>query len=202
MNNYEYIVAGLPDITPDWRFPDGVTPETILADIREQLSAKDSALVDRLLEGFDDEKLGADFYASAIKSKNRFIREYFKFDLNLRNAKVRYLNGALGRPSNQDVLVLGEDEPEFDDAAKVQAALAASDLLSRERSLDDVLWDKIGELTVFDYFDIDAILGFIAKLHIISRWFRLDENTGRELFRKLVDEVRGTFSGVQFKAEK
>lgn len=202
MNNYEYIVAGLPDITPDWRFPDGVTPETILADIREQLSAKDSALVDRLLEGFDDEKLGADFYASAIKSKNRFIREYFKFDLNLRNAKVRYLNGALGRPLNQDVLVLGKDEPEFDDAAKVQAALAASDLLSRERSLDDVLWDKIGELTVFDYFDIDAILGFIAKLHIISRWFRLDENTGRELFRKLVDEVRGTFSGVQFKAEK
>ncbi|MCR5003145.1 MAG: DUF2764 domain-containing protein [Bacteroidales bacterium] len=202
MNNYEYIVAGLPDIAPEWKFPDGVTPETILEDILEQLSRKDRALVDLLMSGFDDEKLGADFYAAALSSKNRFIREYFQFDLNLRNAKVRYLNGALGRSADQDVLVLGEEEPEFEDAQKVQAALASTDLLSRERSLDDVLWDKIGEITVFDYFDIDAILGFIAKLHIISRWFKLDEGTGRELFRKLVDEVRGTFKGVQYKAEK
>ena len=45
------------------------------------------------------------------------------------------------------------------------------------------------------YFDINVILGFLCKLHIVSRWAMLDEQTGREMFRKLVDEVRGTFRG-------
>ena len=57
---------------------------------------------------------------------------------------------------------------------------------------------KISTLTTFNYFDIDTILGFIAKLNIVARWFRLDEQTGREMFKKLVDEVRGTFTGVQY----
>lgn len=62
------------------------------------------------------------------------------------------------------------------------------------------MWDKIDEMTTYDYFDIEAILGFLAKLHIVERWYILDEKTGREMFRKLVDEVRGTFKGVRFDA--
>ena len=44
-----------------------------------------------------------------------------------------------------------------------------------------------------DVFDIEAILGFIAKLKIIDRWDKLDPETGRELFRKLVEEIRSTY---------
>ena len=60
------------------------------------------------------------------------------------------------------------------------------------------MWEKIGNLTTFNYFDIDAILGFITKLNIVARWYKLDEQTGREMFKKLVDEVRGTFKGVEY----
>ena len=56
----------------------------------------------------------------------------------------------------------------------------------------------LDELTVQHYFDMDVILAFILKLHIIDRWHLLDEQTGREMFRKLVDEVRGTFKGVDY----
>ncbi len=45
---------------------------------------------------------------------------------------------------------------------------------------------------------MNVILSFILKLHIIDRWHILDEQTGREMFRKLVDEVRGTFKGVEY----
>ena len=38
----------------------------------------------------------------------------------------------------------------------------------------------------------ERILGFTAKLKIIDRWNKLDPETGRELFRKLVDEIRKT----------
>ena len=64
------------------------------------------------------------------------------------------------------------------------------------------MWDKINEITTFNYFDLDAIPGFIARLHIIGRWFALGEKTGREMFRRLVDEVRGTFKGVNYEPAK
>ena len=38
----------------------------------------------------------------------------------------------------------------------------------------------------------------IEILGPLGNGFPLDEARGRELFRKLVDEVRGTFKGVQF----
>lgn len=73
------------------------------------------------------------------------------------------------------------------------AVLENGDILRRERGLDDLMWKRIDEITVMDVFDIEAILGFIAKLKIIDRWDRLDPETGRELFRKLVEEIRSTY---------
>jgi hypothetical protein len=42
------------------------------------------------------------------------------------------------------------------------------------------------------------VLGYIARLHIVDRWLSLDEEAGRELFHKLVKQVKGTYKGVQF----
>lgn len=197
MHNYEYIVASLPDISTDWKFTDG-GPELYIEQILEQCSKGDRKLVDFLREGFDEDNLNPEFYKKALAHGNRFIREYFTFDLNMRNAKVKYLNKALGRPLEKDVIRLSEDEMEFDEAQEVESILSGKELLARERGLDDMMWDKIDRLTVFDYFDMERILAFIAKLQIITRWFRLDEQTGREMFKKLVDEVRGTSKGIDY----
>ena len=89
-------------------------------------------------------------------------------------------------------------EAEFEEAGSLDAVLNAGDILSRERGIDDLMWEKISDLTTFNYFDIDAILGFITKLNIVARWYKLDEQTGREMFKRLVDEVRGTFKGVEY----
>ena len=89
-------------------------------------------------------------------------------------------------------------EAEFEEAGELETVLNAGDILSRERGIDDLMWEKISNLTTFNYFDIDAILGFITKLNIVARWYKLDEQTGREMFKRLVDEVRGTFKGVEY----
>ena len=206
MNNYEYIVASLPDITTGWKFGEK-TPEDYIEEIVSLCSNKDRETITFLLDGYCDEKLNAEFYCEALQHKNAFIREFFLFDLNVRNAKVKYLNKALGREADRDVLTFGEDaapkvleatEKEFEEAAALEAVFAQADILSRERGIDDLMWDKINNLTTFNYFDINAILGFITKLNIVARWFRLDEQTGREMFKQLVDEVRGTFKGVEY----
>ena len=206
MNNYEYIVASLPDITTGWKFGEK-SPQDYIEEIVSLCSEKDNELIDFLLSGYKDENLNTEFYAKALIHKDRFIREYFRFDLNVRNAKVKYLNKALGRPSEKDVLVFSEDAPqavldavseEFEEAADLETVFNAGDILSRERGIDDLMWEKIDSLTTFNYFDIDAILGFITKLNIVARWYKLDEQTGREMFKRLVDEVRGTFKGVEY----
>ncbi len=207
MNNYVYIIAGLPDFTPDWKQGDK-SLEEYLSQVKELLSAKDQETVRLIEDGFDKEKIGQEFYKEVLAHGNAFIRDFFQFDLNVRNAKVRYLNQALGRDPLKDVLSMADpdaeekgnevEEPEFKEAARLQSILEGRDILARERGIDDLYWDKIDELTLFDYLNFDKILAFVVKMMIIRRWLLLDEQTGREMFKRLVDEIRGTFKGVEY----
>lgn len=146
-----------------------------------------------LVDGYDADA-SADFYRRALAHGNRFIREWFRFDLDLRNATVAFLNDALGRPDGQDLVFLAEREAEeFPEEEAVQQVLNRADLLQRERGLDDLRWQKVDELTAMDVFDLELILGFVAKLKIVDRWLQLDPEAGRELFRKLVEDIRSTY---------
>ena len=214
MNNYEYIIASLPVLSQDGKDLRNLDYDGTVAFIRQQCSPADRMLTDQLLRGFDEETLGEAFYREALGERirkadpfsaeptppqpprNAFIRDYFTFDLRVRNAKVRFLNKALGRPAGQDIFL--EPDGEFPEAERLAAVLAEKDILKRERGLDDLMWEKALSLVTFRPFSIDAVLGFIARFHILERWIRLDEQTGRELFRRLVEEVRGTFRGVDF----
>ena len=190
MNNYEYIIASLPLLSKDGKeMPD---TDAILSEIREQLSAKDISTLDLLLSSFDPDKLDAEFYRKAAKDRNRFIREFFCLDLGIRNTKVEYLNSTLGRPEGTDVVVLDPDgeDPAFEQKAEVEALLRTDDILGRERALDDFYWKTVDAITVLDYFNLDVVLAFVVKLKMVERWLRLDEATGRELFRKLVKEIK------------
>lgn len=194
MNNYEYIVASLPVIEPGSRLGSSSAANAITNDIREQLSNKDNALVTMLLDGFDPEKLNAGFYRACLGSGSRFLREYFLFDLFLRNTKVEYLNASLGRPKGKDVLLLEElEDYEFEQKEEIVEILSGTDIIGREKGLDMAIWEHVEEVTTMDVFDMDAILGFIARLKIIDRWDKLDPETGAELFRRLIKEIRATY---------
>lgn len=194
MNNYEYIVASLPVIEPGSRLGSSSAANAIIDDIREQLSNKDNALVTMLLDGFDPEKLNARFYRACLGSGSRFLREYFLFDLFLRNTKVEYLNASLGRPEGKDVLLLEElEDYEFEQKEEIVEILSGTDIIGREKGLDMAIWEHVEEVTTMDVFDMDAILGFIARLKIIDRWDKLDPETGAELFRRLIKEIRATY---------
>ena len=202
MNNYHYIIAGLPELSMD-SATGGRDTGALLAGIKEQCSPSDLEIISFLEKGYVAENLTADFYREAVGSRNGFLRKWFAFDLNVRNAKVRYLNAALGREKSKDVIILDEEDPlaqeeDFVEAAKIASVLSSDDIIARERGIDSLYWEKAEELTLFHYFDLTCILGFIVRLKIIDRWLVLDEETGREMFRKLVNEVRGTFGGVRY----
>lgn len=194
MNNYEYIIAGLPLLQSG--SPKGwhIDCAALIGDIRSNLSARDNALLDFFLSGYDQDSLGAAFYETALSHRNRFIREFFTYDLMVRNTKVDWINSTVGRPEGTDVIKIDsglEDEELM--RQEVRAVLDCGDIIRRERGLDDLMWRKADELTLWSLFDMSVILTFTAKLKVVERWEKLDPETGQEYFRKLVQEIRATY---------
>ena len=189
MDNYVYIVAGLPELTSGFEnsgFDYGAVKESIM----EQLSKKDQQLVELIEEGFDEQTLGADFYIRAAQNKNRFIREYFDFDGRLRNLKVEYLAKRLGKES--DPYLVNLEEADFEEEKQIQDILADADFVQREQKMDELKWEKASDIARMDYFNMNAILAFLVKAKTVQRWAELDPAKGQEMFKKLVTEIRGT----------
>ncbi len=189
MDNYVYIVAGLPELTATY---EGASFDyaAVKASIMELLSEKDQELVELMEAGFDESTLGADFYAKAAESKNRFIREYFDFDGRLRNMKVNYLAKRLGK--NGEDFMVELPEADFEEARQVEEILADADFVEREQKMDELKWEKASDIARMDYFNMNAILAFLVKAKTVQRWAELDATKGQEMFKKLVQEIRGT----------
>ncbi len=189
MDNYVYIVAGLPELTSGFEntgFDYAVVKESIV----ELLSEKDQQLVELMEEGFDENTLGADFYAKAAESKNRFIREYFDFDGRLRNMKVNYLAKRLGK--NGEDFMVELPEADFDEEKQIQDILADADFVQHKQKMDELKGDTASDIARMDYFNMNAILAFLVKAKTVQRWAELDAEKGQEMFQKLVKEIRGT----------
>ena len=189
MDNYVYIVAGLPELTSGFEST-GFDYQAVKGSIVELLSESDQKLVELMEEGFDETTLGADFYAKAAESKNRFIREYFDFDGRLRNMKVEYLAKRLGKES--DPYLVNFEEADFEEGKQIQEILESPDFVQREQKMDELKWEKASDIARMDYFNMNAILAFLVKAKTVQRWAELDPTKGEEMFRKLVKEIRGT----------
>ena len=189
MNNYVYIVAGLPELTSGFENT-GFDYAAVKESIMELLSEKDQKLVELLEEGFDEDSLGQEFYEKAAASKNRFIREYFDFDGRLRNLKVGYLAQRLGKKG--DTFLVNLPEADFEEEKQINATLANPDFVAREQQMDELKWEKASDIARMDYFNMNTILAFLVKAKTVQRWAELDKEKGVALFRKLLTEIRGS----------
>ena len=185
MTNYPYLIASLPDFQPDCE-PHPFDLDALVAFLKANCPARDARRIDWLEAGLAPDRLGHIFYERVSRSRCRFLREFFAFDRRVREAKVAFLES---RP-------LPEGDP--DERARLEGLFAVKNILEREKQLDRIYWQKAEDLTLFSLFDIDAVLAFLVKAHIVRRWNELDPKTGAELFSRLVDEVRGTFTGVKY----
>lgn len=198
MGNYHYIIAGLPELVLN-ADNKSFSYDTIRDSVLQSSGEKDRRLIEWLEFGSDEKNLSPHFYRAAFKNKNRFIRMYFALDLEIRNRKVDFVANKLERDGGQykvqvgNAVNLGLSE---EDLNKLSGIFANKNILEKEQLLDKFKWDYISSLNPYGTFDMDVILAFLAKGKLIDRWNKLDRKAGEEMFRKLVDEVRGTFNGI------
>lgn len=185
MNNYPYIIASLPDYVLDFEKKD-CDYRSVRDEIFELLEPLDRRMVEWMEYGFDDENLTPHFYRTCRNCKNEFIRAYFEFDHKVRTEKVAFLK----KESTGDY---------FDEKAALLKIFENKNILERERELDMLLWNKIGDIVLFDVLDFNIILAFLAKANIIARWNKLDRTSGEKLFRQFVNEVNDTYNASKNK---
>ena len=145
------------------------------------------------------------FYDACEKSKNKFIREWYAFDKQLRNISAAYtarkmgrdvepelvgqsdINTALARNSSADFGL----KAEIDYIDSLVQLLENKNMVEKERQLDLLRWSVVDEMTDFDYFTMNKILAYCVKINIIHRWMSLDKQIGNEMFLRLVEELTG-----------
>lgn len=155
------------------------------------------------------------FYGECARSECRFLREWYAFDNTLRNICTAYIARdkeleiagqlvgegeiieALSRSTSADFGLKNE----IDYMEQIIALLDTKNIIEKEQQLDLIRWKKAEELSTFDYFDIQVILAYLAKINIIHRWVALDPERGKEMFDTLMRELSGSEAIRQAEAE-
>jgi hypothetical protein len=149
--------------------------------------------------------------AEAFESDNVFVREWFEFDSDLRNVLTavnvrehaggtgldmrRELERALvGRTTvTEQILKAGGADVALSGVAPwVERLLSVErhDLVGFEKTIDELRWRMLDELTIFADFQVETILAFLQKLLLVERWMALDPVEGKQWFDRLVEQMK------------
>jgi hypothetical protein len=147
------------------------------------------------------------FYDEMAGHGNEFVREWFEFDVDLRNFLAGLNARRAGGPALSRVVV-GRNEvaerilrsaaPDFGLGAACRwaervLALESQGPPEREKQIDLIRWDALDELTILSHFAVETVLAFVVKLSIVDRWRRLDRESGKAMLQRLTDDLVGGF---------
>lgn len=165
------------------------------------LSEEESRLWPTRLE----DKLADFYYSYALDSKNEFIAEWSRLNLDIRNVFATFTSRKLGWEPKE--YIVGDTEVERKLKASTSHHLGLSeedmsyintlisvqnenDITRRERMIDVLKWNWLEEKTFDLVFDIESLLAYYLRLRIIERWTELNEKTGEETFRNIVATLK------------
>lgn len=152
-----------------------------------------------------EDMLAAYYYAYAMKCGNGFVSSWFEFNLNINNI----LAALAARKYKMDVqqVVVGDTEvcemirtsnardfglTEMLDYFEPLLRIAETeDLVEREKKIDVLKWNWMEDAVFFNYFTVERIFVFLMRLEMIGRWIAMDKEKGSEIFRQMIDKLKG-----------
>ncbi|MBK6345045.1 MAG: DUF2764 family protein [Bacteroidales bacterium] len=154
-----------------------------------------------------ENELSTLWFEDLVATRNAFLRDWFTFELNLKNVMLvlaarknglSWENQVIGnnpvaeiiRKSNARDLGLSA---EWHWIEKVLQITDTDDILLREKAIDLLRWNYLDELNTFNYFTVEVLMAYYLKLEIIERWLKLDYATGEEMFRRMLGELQNSY---------
>lgn len=156
--------------------------------------------------------LHALYYEFALKCSNVFLANWLNFELAIKNLLTTF-NCTRFDYDLSEQLIKHEMQPEFyslllnkrinnpelfEDLLPFREQIfkvTSSDIemIEKEKALDKIRWDYLDEHTFFHYFTIEKVLSYLIKLLISERWMALEEETGKQLLDKLIEEIKSSY---------
>lgn len=160
------------------------------------------------VEKLPEVKFLESFYDHALSQGNSFIRYWFSFQRDFNNVLTALNCRRMGTDPARQLVgnnwlteILAKSQAadfglkrEVDYIDRLVQVIDIPDVLERERKIDLLKWDMSLELTTWDYFNINFILGFFVRAGIVHRWLKLDAKTGEELFKRLFDDLKSSYN--------
>lgn len=155
---------------------------------------------------FPEDVMLYQFYKYAIETcPNSMVRQWYKLNLDITNILTAFLARKNGW--NVAKYIQGENEvtemiltnsskdfnltAEYDYVADLVKIVECEDPVEKERRIDAFKWLWLEEKTFFDIFSIEAVFAYLCKLDMLFRWDKLDVEKGREIFKEIIENLRG-----------
>jgi len=191
---------------------------TLIQDIREEKKAYNKKMPpyfktfildfttgdEALSKLFWEDQLASLYYDYLGNSKNQFVRKWAELNLNINNIMIALAcrrNGMGHTP-----YIVGNNEVAhnlrtsnardfeltgiFEQLEPTRRIDEEPDLIEKERKIDRLRWTWIDDETFFNYFTIERIIGHLLKLQMIERWTLLHEDSGQQLLKEIVNNMR------------
>lgn len=165
-----YLIASLPYL--QFGMTPSITVKDFLSECQRWVSDKEYQFIRQALEG--------DFTASAQKTLCRW--QEFKNSLD---NEVIWLRAGELNIDPEEFLNEGRQGADSVITDALAAVLKAGDPLTAEKILDRLIWQKVEELELQHFFDIDQLIVYGLKLKILERYSIIASGKGREKFAEL-----------------
>ena len=180
----------------------GSLPPYMIKFIQAYLTQQEAGITSDVLV---EDWLAGLYYEYAMQCDNDFVSSWFEFNLNTNNVlvalaarkhKLPIASFIVGdteicqalKTSNARDFGLTTELDYFDQLLKISET---DDLVDREKRLDQLRWKWMEDKTFFDYFSIERLYVFLLQLEIIERWISLDKEKGNQMFREIIDSLKG-----------
>lgn len=149
--------------------------------------------------------LDSGYYNYIQEHGSSFSREYTTFEYNLSNmlsfimasrqesdplSSVTGVNPFADHLRETGARNLVKD-PEFEYFDEILSVADTYTLADAEMRYDRLRWQVVDKITLFENFSADAVMGYMMKLLIASRWDGLSEKRGKEYLLETVDNALG-----------
>jgi uncharacterized protein YlaN (UPF0358 family) len=156
------------------------------------------------------------FFDQMLKLDNDFLRDWFAFELNLRNIIIALSARKHEIPYEYQIIGTGEISniirkshardfglsAEIDFMEDLANIVRNDNVQEREKAIDELRWKYLDEVTFFEYFTIEKVLAFTIKLGMVERWLGIDKDHGNEMFKKLLKELQSSYQLPESFTEK
>ena len=154
---------------------------------------------------FAEDFLAALYYKYGMQCKNKFVADWFEFNLNINNI----LTALTCRKYGWDIksAIVGDNvvaetirnsvsardfnlKAEIDYFDALVSISETANLLDREHRIDALKWNWLEENTFFSSFSIETVLSFWLRCELMHRWDNLSMEEGAEIFRQMINDLK------------